>query len=185
MLFAMKLGLSRFRRNCKGVSSVIASIFMVIIIWFLALNVFSYTIHKTAQFRDVENELDQIDVERIREEITVSEVNFTVDGDQVLVRARLHNDGPVPAQIVTLWVVQSAATEKYGYISSLDIDLLPGATHSFTRLVEIQGLSPEYGFTAWFVTSRGNRVQVVEETDMVDFVKYSEETVVVELTGGE
>jgi len=111
-------------------------------------------------------------------------VNFTVDGDQVLVRAKLHNDGPVPAQMVTLWVVQSAATEKYGYISSLDIDLLPGATHNFTRLVEIQGLSPKYSLTAWFVTSRGNRVQVVEESDMVDFVKYSEETVVAELTMG-
>ena len=68
-------------------------------------------------------------MERIREEITASEVNFTVDGDEVLVRAQVRNDGPVPAQIVTLWVVQ-AATEKYCYFSSLDIDLLPGATWS-------------------------------------------------------
>jgi len=130
MLSGVKLGLSRFRRNCRGISSVMATIFMVIIIWFIALNVFSYTIHKNTQFRDVENELDQIDVERIREEITASEVNFTVDGDEVLVRAQVRNDGPVPAQIVTLWVVQ-AATEKYCYVSSLDIDLLPGAMYIY------------------------------------------------------
>jgi len=183
MLSGVKLGLSRFGRNCKAFSSVIATIFMVVIIWFIAINVFSYTIHKNTQFRDVENELDQIDVDRIREEITASEVNFTVDGDEVLVRAQVRNDGPVPTQIVTLWVVQ-AATEKYCYVSSLDIDLLPGATYNFTRLVEIQGLSPKYGFTAWFVTSRGNRVLVLEESEMVDFVKYSEETVVAELTMG-
>lgn len=183
MVSGVKLGLGRFRRNCRGVSSVIATIFMVVIIWFIAINVFSYTIHKNTQFRDVENELDQIDVDRIREEITASEVNFTVDGDELLVRAQVRNDGPVPAQIVTLWVVQ-AATEKYCYVSSLDIDLLPGATYNFTRFVEIQGLSPEYGFTAWFVTSRGNRVQVFEEADMVDFAEYSEETIVAELTMG-
>jgi len=173
----------RFRRDSRGVSTVIAAIFMVIIIWYVALNVFSYTLFKNDQFRDVENELDRIDIERSSEHIAASDVNFTADVDYVFVRAELENDGPVSVELVTLWIVQSA-TEKYGYVDELNIDLEVGETYSLAMPVEISGLNPARAFTGWFVTSRGNRIRIEEDSDMADFVKYSEHTVVAEVAGG-
>ena len=86
---------------------------MFICILFISVNVFLYTMQKNAQFRDVAGELNQIDVERIREDITVSDANFTAEEDQVSLRAQLRNDGAVRVELLTLWIVQ-ATTEKYG-----------------------------------------------------------------------
>jgi len=164
----------KFRKNSRGISSLIAAIFMVIIILFMSFNVFTFTLFKNTQFRDAVDALNRMDVEQTYERISFSDVSFPrLENNWTLVEAQLTNDGPVSVRIVSLWVLQSA-TGKYGHADVGMPDLGPGQTDSFTGLVAavefVDGEPvltgwPEAsgGFTAWFITARGNRIPVEDE----------------------
>jgi len=168
----------KFRKNSRGISSLIAAIFMVIIILFMSFNVFTFTLFKNTQFRDAVDALNQMDVEQTYERMSFSDVGFTrLENDWILVEAQLANDGAVSVRIVSLWVLQSA-TGKYGH-ADVSIPVLGlGKTDSFAasvaavEFVEIEGeIVPQLtgwpessgGFTAWFVTARGNRITIEDE----------------------
>ena len=168
----------KFRKNSRGISSLIAAIFMVIIILFMSFNVFTFTLFKNTQFRDAVDTLNQMDVEQTYETISFSDVSFTrLENDWILVDTQLANDGAVSVKIVSLWVLQSA-TGKYGHADVSMPDLGPGKTGSLTEpvaaveFVEIEGeIVPELtgwpessgGFTAWFITARGNRIPLEDQ----------------------
>ena len=160
----------------RGISSLIAAIFMVIIILFMSFNVFTFTLFKNTQFRDAVDALNQMDVEQTYERISFSDVSFTrQENDWILVDAQLTNDGPVPVKLVSLWVLQGA-TERYGHVDLRDamVELGPGKTSSLTAsvgAVEFVDGEPvltgwpesSRGFTAWFVTARGNRIPIEDK----------------------
>jgi len=158
-------------RNSKGVSGVIAAIFLVMIFILLYSNIFLFMFNQDASFRDVVSEVNQMAVDRSSEQITVTNVNYTVVGDQVYVEAVIANDGAVSVQINTLWVVDKL-TKKYGNNNTLTINLKPGDTLSFAGSnalkVTIEGSSSLNGFTSWFVTDRGNLIPLeIQETIIV------------------
>ena len=164
----------KFRKNSRGISSLIAAIFMVIIILFMSFNVFTFTLFKNTQFRDAVDALNQMDVEQTYERISFADVGITrLGNDWILVEAELANDGAVSVKIVSLWVLQSG-TGKYGHTDVSIPDLGPGKTGSFVASVAavefVDGEPvltgwPESsgGFTAWLITARGNRIPLEDE----------------------
>jgi FlaG/FlaF family flagellin (archaellin) len=157
-------------RNSKGVSGIIAAIFLVLIVILLYSNVFVFMLDQDASFQDVVSEVNQMDVDRSTEQITVTDVNHTVVGDQVHIEAQVTNDGAVSVQINTLWVVDRF-TKKYGNNNTLTISLKPGDTLSFGESnalkVTIEGSSSLTGFTSWFVTARGNLIPLEEQETII------------------
>jgi len=160
-------------RNSRGVSSIIATVFMVVIILFISFNVFTFTLFKNTQFREAVNEINETDIEQGSERITFSDVNYTAGEGQVDVVAQFRNDGPVSIELITLWVAH-AVTGKYGCASDLNIDLPVGADMYLERTVEIEGLNSSFqGFVAWFVTARGNRIPLEDRLIYAEYAKYS------------
>ncbi len=78
------------------------------------------------------------------------------------------NEGPVPVQIKTLWVLDKT-TQQHGYNDMVDINLKTGDTLNFTEsealIVAIDGLdgNSSDAFTSWFVTARGNLIPLEKE----------------------
>lgn len=160
----------RLWRNSKGVSGIIAAIFLVLIVILLYSNVFVFMLDQDASFQDVVSEVNQMDVDRSTEQITVTDVNHTVVGDQIYIEAQVTNGGAVSVQINTLWVVDRF-TKKYGNNNTLTISLKPGDTLSFggsnALKVTIEDSSFLSGFTSWFVTDRGNLIPLEEQKTII------------------
>ncbi|MFQ6081134.1 MAG: hypothetical protein ACE5OW_05670 [Candidatus Bathyarchaeia archaeon] len=148
-------------KNSKGVSGIIATVFLVLIVLFLYANVFTFILIQNTSFQEVVSEVNQMDIDRSSEKITVSNVNYTVVGDEVYVEAQVTNDGPVSVQIITLWVIDTT-TQKYGYNDTLNINLKTGDALNFTGSnalrVTIEDSSSSSVFASWFVTDRGNLI---------------------------
>lgn len=160
----------------RGVSSIIAAIFMVTIILFISFNVFTFTLFKNTQFQDAVDAQNQMDVEQYYERIGFSDVSFTrQENDWILVDAQLTNDGSVSVRIVSLWVLQGT-TDRYGHVDLRDamLELGLGKTSSFTAPVAAMGFVDgepvltgwpvsSGKFTAWFITARGNRIPIEDK----------------------
>jgi len=157
-------------KNSKGVSGIIAAIFLVLIVFFLYANVFTFILIQNTSFQEVVSEVNQRDIDRSIEKLTVSNVNYTVVGDQVRVEAQVKNDGPVSVQIVTLWVIDTT-TQKYGYNDALNINMKSGDNLVFTGsnalAVTIEDSNPLDVFTSWFVTDRGNLIPLEKEKGII------------------
>jgi len=140
------------------------------IVLFFYTNVFMFIIVQNASFQEGVSEVNQEDVDRINEKITVSNVNYSVVGNQVYVEAQVTNDGPVSVQIITLWVVDKTA-QKYGCNDTLNINLKTGDTLVFTGSdalkVTMEGSNSSNVFTPWFVTERGNFVPLEQEQGII------------------
>jgi len=153
-------------KNSKGVSGIIAAIFLVLIVFFLYANVFTFILTQNTSYQEVLSEVNQRDIDRSDEKITVSNVNYTVVEDQVRVEAQVKNNGPVSVQIVTLWVVDTTI-QKYGYNDTLNISMKSGDNLVFMGLnaltVTIEDSNSLDVFTSWFVTDRGNLIPLEKE----------------------
>jgi len=160
----------KFWKNSKGVSGIIATIFLVMIILFLYANVFIFIQRENTRFQDVVSEVNQMDIDRSSEKLIVSNLNYTVVEDKVHVEAQVTNDGAVSIQIITIWVVDKTI-QKYGHNDTLNINLKTGDTLIFTESnalrVTIKGSSSSNVFTSWFVTVRGNLVPLEEEQGII------------------
>jgi len=143
---------------------------MVLTVLFLYANVFMFILFQNVSFQEGVSEVNQRDIDRISEKITVSDVNYTVVEDQVYVAAQVTNDGPVSVQMITLWVVDKT-TQKYGYNDTLSINLKTGDTLIFAGSnalgVTIEDSSSSNVFTSWFVTDRGNFIPLENEQGII------------------
>lgn len=79
--------------DSKGVYSIIAAVFMVLVVLVLYANVFVFMLNQNVFLHEVVSEATQEDIDRKNEVVTVSSVNYTVEGDQVYVEAIVTNDG--------------------------------------------------------------------------------------------
>ncbi|MFQ6064037.1 MAG: hypothetical protein ACE5L6_01040 [Candidatus Bathyarchaeia archaeon] len=158
----------------KGVSTVIGTVFLILIIFMVTTNVLLWTFSKNAQYNRAVMERNEEEAHRSSEKIAVSDVSYSVEDSQVHVEAEVTNDGPVPVQITTLWVLDKL-TQKHGYNDMVDINLKSGDTLNFTEpnalVVAIEGLGHNFSdaFTSWFVTARGNLIPLEEEHDWIQY----------------
>jgi len=156
--------------NSKGVYSIIAAVFMVLVVLVLYTNVFAFMLNQNVFLHEVVSEANQVDIDRSNEIITVTDANYTVEDDQIYIEATIINNGPVSVQIITLWAFD-ATTRKYGYNDTLSINLKTGDTIVFAEsnalIVTIEGSDSSDVFACWFVTARGNLIPFQEEQGVI------------------
>jgi len=107
-------------------------------------------------------ERNQQDVDRLLENIIATNTTYVVPTTgTVNVTTDIVNSGSISAQIVTLWVVD-ATLQKYNVtdLRESNLNLNPGDRLTFSKTVQIPGASSPDSFSAWFVTARGNTVNL-------------------------
>jgi len=166
----LRKGFGKSMANSKGFSSVIGTIFMVIVVLLLSTNIFLWTLSQNTLYNQAVKENNQMEVDRLSEEVTASGVNYTVVGDVVSVEAELENKGPVSVEIVRLWVVD-ATMNRHGFSSLLNINLKTGnktyLVGSRAIDVTIVGAASSHQFSSWLVTARGNVVTLEKEGGII------------------
>ena len=157
----------------KGVSTVIGTVFLILIVFMITTNVLLWTFLKNAQYNRAVMERNEEEAHRSSEKLAISNVSYSVEDGQVYVGARLTNDGPVPVQITTVWVLDKT-TRKYGYNDMVNIYLKVGDTLDFTGskalIVAMEGSSSLNEFTSWFVTARGNLIPLEDTRDITNVI---------------
>jgi FlaG/FlaF family flagellin (archaellin) len=165
---------TRFRRSSKGVSTVIGTIFLVLIALTVATNVFLWTLTQNATYNQAVKESSQMDADLSSERIVAYDTVYSVSTGKVEVTARMTAQGPLSAQIITVWVTWTFGNDiKYGS-ETVNINLTAGDTIPLNRTVTVPGAHDISGDTCngWLVTARGNLVPLelkkVEEITIAD-----------------
>lgn len=146
----------------KGVSTVVGTVFLMLIIFMVSANVLLWTFSQNAEYNQAVMEKNQEEADRRNENVVSSGGNYSVDGDKVTVETELTNDGSVAAQIVNLWVLDTTI-QKYGFnntIMAMSVNLNPGDNRTVSAAVTIPGIDESHTFNSWFVTARGNTISV-------------------------
>lgn len=155
--------------SSKGVSTVIATVFLVLTVFVLSTNVFLWTISQNALYNQAVKERNQQDVDRLVENLIAANATYFVPSTgTVNVTADLVNSGSISAQIVTLWVLD-ATQQKYNVtdLRASNINLKPGDRQHLSEVVQIPGAASINMFNAWIVTARGNKVNLAETQTVI------------------
>ena len=130
---------------------------MVLIVLYLYFNVYQFTLNRNADLQDVTSRSMQLDADRNTEQVVISSANYSAATDQVTVDSEIDNLGPIPAQIVRLWVTDltsgTVGNVSTGFVLQSDSSIIGSWT------VGLPGtLSGETQFAMRIITGRGNVV---------------------------
>jgi hypothetical protein len=114
---------------------------------------------RNVAFQDVISQSQQLDIDRNTEQITISNVTCTMVNAQPNINCTITNTGPLPVQIVRLWVQDFEVKIHTNISISPPIVLQPGSSTP-PRLfpIDIAGASVNDRIFFMFVTARGNLV---------------------------
>ena len=163
-----------WKGRSKGVSSVIGTVFLILVIFAISTNVFLWTISQNAIYNQAAKDANQKSADKLSENVVASQANYSVPiPNKVKVNVKLTNAGSMSAQIINLWVFDTFI-QRYGFndtITSMNLNLNPGnvtyLTDSKSIMVTIAGASSADNFVAWFVTARGNTVPLQTEQSII------------------
>ena len=151
----------------KGVSTVIGTVFLMLIIFMVSTNVLLWTFSQNAQYTQAAKDVNQEEADRHNENVVALGGNYSVSGDQVTVKVVLKNAGSVAAQIINLWVLDTNQSNRRYVTKSLNLNLNPGDVEPSWLTVTIPEADPSHDFASWFVTARGNTVPLEKEQEGV------------------
>jgi len=153
----------------KGISTVLGTVFLTLVIFAISTNVFIWTLSRNAEYTLAVKEENQKTADRINEYVAASGANYSVSGDEIRIKVTLTNAGPVAAQMINLWVFDTTQ-QKYTN-EPVDLSLNPGQSLDLSGVsslvVTIPGANGSHNFVGWFVTARGNTVPLVQETGII------------------
>jgi len=162
--------------NSRGFSSVIGTIFMVLMVMTSIAGVFLSTLYQNKLYNDAVKGQNQQELDA-RNENVVAKGNYSVSTTTHVVTvgpANLTNAGPVAAQIVNVWVFDTSK-QTYGFNNS--VANKPWANLTWTTLkagqvlkftsnnatkVTVPNATQGDSFNIWFVTARGNTVPLTK-----------------------
>jgi len=170
----LRKSVEKLTGSSRGFSSVIGTIFMVLLVVTSIAGVFLSTLYQNTLYNYAVRGQNQQELDA-RNENVVANGNYSVPSPgKVSVIANLTNAGPVTAQIVNLWVFDTSK-QTYGFNNS--VGNKPWANLTWTTLKAGQVLKFTSGnatkvtvpsavsgdsFNIWFVTARGNTVPLTK-----------------------
>ena len=170
MRLSRKKRIRKLTANSKGFSSVVGTVFMVLVMMFLSTSVFLWTLSQNTLYNQELKEKNQLELDRLNERVTATGVNYTMSGDDISVQVELENNSPMTVRITTLWVMDTTE-QTYGFNDTLDLNLKPGETASLTGgnsvNVAIEEADSTDTFNSWFMTTRGNAVPLEKEQTVI------------------
>lgn len=159
-----------WKGRSKGISSVIGTVFLILVVFAISTNVFLWTISQSSIYNQAVKDTNQKNADKLNENVVATQGNYTVVSvNKVKVEAKLTNAGSVAAQIINLWVFDTSK-QTYGFNSSIvsmsGSNLNPGQVLNFTGtngiIVTVSGAGSLDSYNAWFVTARGNTVPLTK-----------------------
>jgi len=149
----------------KGISTVLGTVFLTLVIFAISTNVFLWTLSRNAEYTLAVKEENQKNIDQLNEYVIASGTNYSVSGDGITVKVTITNAGPVAAQMINLWVFDTTQ-QKYTN-EPVDVSLNPGQASNRIFTVTISGANVSHDFVSWFVTARGNTVPLQTEEGVV------------------
>lgn len=155
----------RKRLNSKGFSSIVGAIFMMLIAMSLATAYFVSTLAQNTNYNLAIRQQNQLELDRLNEQITASSATYSVLGNLVTVEVVISNTGNIPVTLKSLWVLDNST----GYFGVLNTTILVPAKNTVVRSqstgnafnVTTNGPMNTGAISSWFVTARGNIVRLV------------------------
>jgi hypothetical protein len=164
----------------RGFSSIVGSVFMVLIMTLIASSYFIYTMSENTAYNVAIREKNQLDLSRMSESLQALNTTYTTFNDtNVNVNARVQNIGSTSVQFITVWICVSNSTPWTGYNfrNLTNANVQPGNVYSLDINLTVSGLisgsnsTYSYSYAAWLVTSKGNTValqqQIVSSTVII------------------
>ncbi len=150
----------------KGISTVLGTVFLTLVIFAISTNVFLWTLSRNAEYTLAVKEENQKNIDRLNEYVVASSANYSVpEKDEVTVKVTLTNAGSVAVHIVGLWVFDTTQ-QKYAN-APVDYSLNAGQASDRIFTVPISGANASHAFVSWFVTARGNTVPLQTEEGVI------------------
>lgn len=127
---------------------------------FLFYNVYMFSLSRDADYQNIVARSQQLDADRAAESLRIQLASKTGGGNTIAVTCTLANDGPVPIQVVRLWLKDSKPSINVVSVSlmSQNVVLQPGMSIQRTFSVTVPGALGTDSFTLTLVTSRGKSV---------------------------
>jgi hypothetical protein len=149
----------------KGISTVLGTVFLTLVIFAISTNVFLWTLSRNAEYTLAVKEENQKTADRLNEYVVASGVNYSALEDAITVVGTLSNSGPVAARMINLWVFDTTQ-QKYAN-KPVDLSLNPGQTLPYSFTVLISEANGSDIFVGWFMTARGNAIPLESESGVV------------------
>ena len=149
----------------KGISTVLGTVFLTLVIFAISTNVFLWTLSRNAEYTLAVKEENQKTADRLNEYVVASGTNYSVLGDDIHIKVMLKNAGSLAVQLINIWVFDTTL-EKYAN-EPVDVSLNPGQALQHSLTVAISGANQSDDLVAWFVTARGNTVPLQTEESVV------------------
>ena len=150
-----------WKGRSKGVSTVIGTVFLMLIIFMVSTNVLLWTFSQNAIYTQAVKDENQKFADRRNENVVALGGNYSVLGSEVTVKVILRNAGSVAVQIINLWVFDTTIQKYNNTVTPLNLN--PGDNRPESVVVTIPGAGQNDTFTSWFVTARGNTVPLEKE----------------------
>jgi hypothetical protein len=149
----------------KGISTVLGTVFLTLVVFAISTNVFLWTLSRNAEYTLAVKEENQKNIDRMSEYVSAAGANYSVLGEDVTITARITNAGSVAVQIINIWVFDTTQ-QTYANVP-VELSLNPGQASDYIVIVEISGANASHEFVSWFVTARGNTVPLQTEQDVI------------------
>lgn len=150
----------RLSSNKRAFSSIIGAIFAALVIISLTSGLFVWSLSQDALYNNAVRQKNQLDAERLAENLKAYGANYTVSSSSVSVNALIQNQGSLPVEFIRLWLVDSN-NGLYGSYP-LNLNLKAGQIQSVVAVVPIDGVGPQDNLSSWLVTERGNMVSTMQ-----------------------
>jgi len=150
----------------KGISTVLGTVFLTLVIFAISTNVFLWTLSRNAEYTLAVKEENQKTADRLNEYVIASGTNYSVleAEEKVRIKVSLKNAGSLAVQLINIWVFDTTQ-EKYAN-EPVDVSLNPGQAMPYSLIVALSA-SNTSDFVSWFVTARGNTVPLQTEEGVI------------------
>jgi hypothetical protein len=144
--------------NSRGFSSIVGAVFAVLVMISLISTVFVWSLSQNTLYNNTLTQTRQADLDRANEKIVANVTVGSVNGTTVSVNGTLENVGPLPVQIVTLWVVDTNASGSTYAKSPLSTTLKTGNVTTLSAINVTLANSAKDSLSCWFISERGNTI---------------------------
>ncbi len=159
----------KLRRNNKGIGTVFAMVFFLLIVMVVFAS-FMIILNQNTGLEQTTAKAKQLDLDRYTELETVSVVNpqTAVLNNVVYISCNLMDNGTLPSQFIRLWIKDITQNTTGNALMSPAITLQPGrSTYYFgSTFVANAGLLDQFSF--WFTSARGNTISAYPDINQLN-----------------
>jgi len=145
--------LRRFVKGKRGISTVLGTVYFVIIM-LLAFNLVLWEIGQMDTYQQSVNERNQIDWERLNEKV---EIVFALVSSSNHLNVTVTNVGGLTAHLVDLWVTDRTPSPPVQSLFVLNDYVSPGST--VANIGDDISVDPTHAYKVRIVTERGNTLE--------------------------